>query len=463
MRRWLSALLLAAGLLVPLVDVAAQASGPTYIVQEDDTLIGIAEMFGATLEELVQVNGITDPSLIFPGSALVIPGYEGVEGVLTTRPIEYGETLESLAVRNGLSEETLIRLNHLVAPGRLYVGEPVIAPVREGNSSALEDARPELVGRGETALGTAARAGLNPWLPLSLRPEPLRLWALPGSVLFLPGGEGPVNGLAAPVAAISVAPDLAVQGRAEVVRIELTAPAWAEGSLGPWPLQFHSLGPNELVALQGVHALAEPGMYDLEIRILDAQGGSVVDDFSQPIRVTDGGYLFDPPLVVPPETVDPAVTGPEEDLVRSIIGNSSPDRSWDGPFQFPSPYTEAFPSRFGSRRNYNDTGYFYYHTGLDFYGGTGTQILAPAPGRVVFAGLLAVRGNTTFIDHGWGILTGYLHQSEIQVAEGDLVETGQVIGLVGATGRVTGAHLHWEIWVGGVPVDPLDWVANSYP
>jgi murein DD-endopeptidase MepM/ murein hydrolase activator NlpD len=136
---------------------------------------------------------------------------------------------------------------------------------------------------------------------------------------------------------------------------------------------------------------------------------------------------------------------------------------WDGPFQFPSPYTEAFPSRFGSRRNYNDTGYFYYHTGLDFYGGTGTQILAPAPGRVVFAGLLAVRGNTTFIDHGWGILTGYLHQSEIQVAEGDLVETGQVIGLVGATGRVTGAHLHWEIWVGGVPVDPLDWVANSYP
>jgi murein DD-endopeptidase MepM/ murein hydrolase activator NlpD len=74
-----------------------------------------------------------------------------------------------------------------------------------------------------------------------------------------------------------------------------------------------------------------------------------------------------------------------------------------------------------------------------------------------------VRGNTTFIDHGWGVFTGYLHQSEIDVAVGDVIQTGQTIGLVGGTGRVTGPHLHWEIWVGGVPVDPLDWVANSYP
>ena len=124
---------------------------------------------------------------------------------------------------------------------------------------------------------------------------------------------------------------------------------------------------------------------------------------------------------------------------------------------------ESFPSIFGSRRNYNGTGYDSYHSGLDLYGGTGTEITAPARGRVVFTGLLTVRGNTTIVDHGWGIHTAYMHQSEFKVSPGDIVEAGQTIGLVGATGRVTGAHLHWEVWVGGVPVDPLEWVETTYP
>jgi len=463
MRRWVSLILLVAGLVAPYGNVAAQASGPTYIVQEDDTLIGIAEMFGVGLEDLIQANGIADPSLIFPGSPLVIPGLEGVTGVLTTRPIGYGESVRSLAIRSGVSDEVLIRLNHIVSPGRVYVGQPVIAPLSEENPAALETATLHLVERGEAALALAVRNRVNPWAALLRLPSPGRLWAVPGTTLVIPGGDAPVSALPGPVTSVSVLSDPAVQGRTEVIRIDLSAPAWAEGSLGPWPLGFHALGSGDLVALQGVHALAEPGMYDLGIRILDAESGSVLDGFSQPVRVIDGGYLFDPPLSVPPETIDPAVTGPEEELVLSIISASSPERLWDGPFQFPSLYTDAFPSRFGSRRNYNDSGYLYYHTGLDLYGGTTTEILAPAPGRVVFAGPLSVRGNTTFIDHGWGVLTGYLHQSEIRVAVGDLVETGQAIGLVGATGRVTGAHLHWEIWVGGVPVDPLDWVANAYP
>jgi murein DD-endopeptidase MepM/ murein hydrolase activator NlpD len=89
--------------------------------------------------------------------------------------------------------------------------------------------------------------------------------------------------------------------------------------------------------------------------------------------------------------------------------------------------------------------------------------MAPAPGRVVLAEMLKVRGNTTIIDHGWGIFTAYLHQSEIQVSVGDRVETGQIIGLVGGTGRVTGPHLHWEVWVGGVPVDPIEWTERAFP
>ncbi len=81
----------------------------------------------------------------------------------------------------------------------------------------------------------------------------------------------------------------------------------------------------------------------------------------------------------------------------------------------------------------------------------------------MFAGELTVRGNTTYIDHGWGVYTGYLHQSQIFVAPGDRVAPGDVIGMVGGTGRATGPHLHWEVWVGGVPVQPLEWTAAAWP
>ena len=104
-----------------------------------------------------------------------------------------------------------------------------------------------------------------------------------------------------------------------------------------------------------------------------------------------------------------------------------------------------------------------FHSGLDFCGGEGLQITAPAAGRVVFSAPLTVRGNATIIDHGRGVYSGFWHQSQMFVNVGDMVEQGQVIGLVGGTGRVTGAHLHWEVWVNGVQVDPLEWLNQVYP
>jgi murein DD-endopeptidase MepM/ murein hydrolase activator NlpD len=144
---------------------------------------------------------------------------------------------------------------------------------------------------------------------------------------------------------------------------------------------------------------------------------------------------------------------------------------WDGLFSMPSPLdqeycvetNECWTSRYGNRRSYNGSAYSFFHTGLDFAGGTGTEIYAPAAGKVVFAGPLTVRGNAVMIDHGWGIHTGYMHMSEVRVQVGDVVQPGQVIGLVGGTGRVEGPHLHWEVWAGGVQVDPLEWLAQAFP
>ncbi len=178
-----------------------------------------------------------------------------------------------------------------------------------------------------------------------------------------------------------------------------------------------------------------------------------------------GDYPFDPVLIVSPETIDPAVTKPEDAEWTALAMPFTPEKYWEGQFQSPAPppFSDCWPSTFGNRRSYNGSAYIYFHTGLDFCGGVGVEILAPASGVVVFAGPLTVRGNATMIDHGWGIYSGYMHQSEILVKVGDHVQPGQVIGLVGGTGRVTGPHLHWEIWAGGVQVDPMDWLEQIFP
>jgi murein DD-endopeptidase MepM/ murein hydrolase activator NlpD len=253
-----------------------------------------------------------------------------------------------------------------------------------------------------------------------------------------------------------------VQGHTEVVQVGLTEDGGLEGNLGEWKLNFESPPdrPLDRVALQGIHALAEPGLVDMSLTF--APTGGPPFSLVQPVRLQAGDYAREY-VTVPSETLDPANTVPEDKEIASLLAPATPTRMWDGPFAFPTDYHDTFPSVFGTRRNYNATGWNYYHTGLDLYGNKDTEIRAAAPGVVVFAGPLTVRGNATYIDHGWGVYSGYLHQSQIFVKPGDRVEAGQLIGMVGNTGRVTGPHLHWEIWVGGVPVQPLDWTAQAYP
>jgi murein DD-endopeptidase MepM/ murein hydrolase activator NlpD len=120
---------------------------------------------------------------------------------------------------------------------------------------------------------------------------------------------------------------------------------------------------------------------------------------------------------------------------------------------FIKPVSGVTSSPFGHRRILNDQPRS-PHSGLDIAASTGTPVAAPAPGTVTITGEFYFNGNTVFLDHGQGLITMYCHLSEIKVTEGTQIERGEILGLVGATGRVTGPHLHWSVSLNGHRVDP---------
>jgi murein DD-endopeptidase MepM/ murein hydrolase activator NlpD len=438
-----------------------QPDGPVYIVQAGDSLWDVAARFGLTLDELSQVNGISDPNQLALGARLVIPGFEGVSGVLTTESVKFGETLISLSRRFQTPVDTLIRLNQVTSPAEIYAGIDLIVPVPENQAAA---GRRASLAAGQSLLELAVLQSSNPWTITAKNGLDGTAEALPGDVLRILGEDdaGP-GALPAAIQSIELRPAILVQGKAAVIQVQGSQGLALSGSFLEHDLNFFQIDGGGYVALQGVHAMLEPGLYPLTLK------GSLPDGtpigFTQLVVVRDGSYPYDPPLTVPPETFDPAVTRPEDAQWFALAAPVSEERYWRDIFHSPTPpeFSSCFTSWFGDRRSYNGSPYDYFHSGLDFCTGSGPEILAAADGRVIFAGPLTVRGNATMIDHGWGVYTAYMHQSELFVQAGDIVQAGQVIGQSGGTGRAQGPHLHFEVLVGGVQVDPEDWLANSFP
>ncbi len=447
--------------MVPLQNVSAQSSAPIYIVQSGDTLSYIASRFNVSVNDLIEANPSVDPNFLSEGEQIVIPGLEGVTGILQTEIIPLGDTLRSLSRRTQVSDSQLTQLNRLVSPTELYVGASMILPVQEGQT----DLKTRLsADTGSSLLELAVTQGDDPWELASINKLDGTWDTLPNDILYSLSGNGEnATGLPSAFINASLEPLPMVQGGTEVVQVQMQDGFTISGTLVDKPLHFFPLS-NEQVALQGIHALLDPGVYPLRLEATGADGSR--QSFEQMVLVTPGNY-YSEELYVPPDTIDPTVTQPEDAELLSITSVTTGTKYWNGLFTAPSVYPDQFTSRYGTRRIYHGVGTNLtiqgFHTGLDFAGGEGLSIFAPAPGRVVFAGPLIVRGNATIIDHGWGVYSGFWHQSKIMVAVGDLVEQGQVIGLVGGTGRVTGAHLHWEVWVNGVQVNPLDWLDQVFP
>ncbi len=153
------------------------------------------------------------------------------------------------------------------------------------------------------------------------------------------------------------------------------------------------------------------------------------------------------------EYLDPAVIAEEEATLKSLYTRVTPEKLWDGFWQLP--VAGVLTSRYGEQRSINGSEPSGHHGGTDFGALEGTPVTATNSGKVVLARQMKVHGNMVVVDHGGGLYSSYGHLSAIEVAEGDAVEAGQQIGLVGNTGLSTGAHLHWEMASNGILLDAV--------
>jgi len=456
-------------LLAPVSHAQAQettpTTGPIYIIQPGDSLLSIATRFGISLDELLFANNIADPNNISAGAQVTIPGLQGVSGILDTELIGYGDTLRGLSRRNQVDEYFLQKLNRITSPAELFAGTSLILPQKDTFTPLTHRVALE---KNLSLFEAAIINNSDPWMISQANGLGGTWGGVPGDALYDPTSNSEVvgqSGLPPAFLDVKVDPLPMFQGGTSVIYLRTMPGVNLSGSLVDKPLQFFPMEDGGFIALQGIHAMLEPGAYPLRLDATLPDGSK--QSFEQMVIILSGNYPNDPLLLVEPSTIDPTVTEPEFAQLTNFTSTVTQTRYWSGIFQSPSYYNDCFTSRYGNRRIYIGTGteeqIYSFHSGLDFCGGVGLPISAPADGVVIFAGPLTVRGNATIIDHGWGVYSGMWHQSEINVQVGQIVKKGDLIGLVGGTGRVTGAHLHWELWVNGVQVDPMVWLNTAYP
>ncbi len=210
-------------------------------------------------------------------------------------------------------------------------------------------------------------------------------------------------------------------------------------------------------ALVGIDLDVPPGEHPVGIEAAGADGTPLTETVALTIVSKDfptRTLHVDPRFVTPPAGVLARIRREQEQLSRIFADTSNPP-AWDGPFVVPISGTMV--SGFGVRSVFNHQPRA-PHGGADFASPTGTPIHAPNAGLVVLAAPLYYTGNTVVIDHGGGLVSLFAHLSKTLVTEGDRVTRGEVVGKVGATGRVTGPHLHWTVRLNGARVDPLSLV-----
>lgn len=387
-----------------------------HIVQRGESLWRIARIYGVTVDELARLNGLPPTSGIFAGQRLLVPDRSNPQAVVVAPPqsaeafhtVARGETLFRIAQAYGLTVSELASANDIRDPSLIYAGQRLLIP---------------------------ARAESLPAEPSSAFPAPIANIRL-RSTTFTEGQTASAVITTTEPASVSV------------VFLEETVTAIPDEAR-----TTHTL-------LRGVPMFVAPGPRSLRVTATSASASASVE---LPITINAGRYVTTNIALSPSQQalLAPAVEEFELGTLRTLTAQVSMPRAFTGLMSLPAAAPMNAP--FGTRRSYNGGPVDRYHNGADFATPPGSPVFAAAPGRVVLADLLNIRGNSVLIDHGWGIYTLYAHLNTINVRLGDTVTMGHVIGTSGSTGRVTGPHLHWEVWVAGVPVDPMLWTQQVYP
>jgi murein DD-endopeptidase MepM/ murein hydrolase activator NlpD len=166
---------------------------------------------------------------------------------------------------------------------------------------------------------------------------------------------------------------------------------------------------------------------------------------------------FDPEVS---RLVTPEAVARERRAVQDALRVLHPERLWEDPMLLPVEGRISSPYGVLSIYQGRVSG---FHGGADIAADAGTPVRAAGRGIVRLAEALPLSGNAVMIDHGWGVVTAYMHMQEIHVQVGQRIERGEILGLVGSTGLATGPHLHWGLRVNGVNVDPLPWTMGGGP
>jgi murein DD-endopeptidase MepM/ murein hydrolase activator NlpD len=219
-------------------------------------------------------------------------------------------------------------------------------------------------------------------------------------------------------------------------------------------------------ALVGISRCAKLGSLPIKLTKTDTSGTSSTENITLNVVATAFPEFKVTQIILPPAKSEilnnSALIAREAAQLSTVVNKFTTTRLWSGTFR--QPISSIITEYFGTRRSYNGgpvgaCG----HEGTDFRGAMGDPVYSDARGRVVFAALTQVRGNLVVVDHGIGVFSAYFHMSEIAVHEGDIVESGDVIGKVGNLGISTGPHLHWSMWVAGEYVDPMEWTKKVFP
>ena len=274
-------------------------------------------------------------------------------------------------------------------------------------------------------------------------------------ILLLAASVKPASGLANEAWNVAWEPAQPVNGSAVLFRV--TAPADVASLHGTWSGHQLSFRFDRACvcwyAVAGVDLEAKPGQHPLRLEAGAKETAHAV--YSTDVMVSEKRYptttiKVAPEYVQPPQEVLARIEQ-EAALKKQVFAQIAPESYWTG--RFKAPVDSSVTAIFGSARTYNGVKKS-THQGMDFRAAIGTAVRATNQGTVVLARGLYYEGNCVVIDHGQGLLTIYMHLSEIRVKEGQRVEGGDILGLSGNTGRVTAPHLHFAVRWQGIYLDP---------